>query len=82
MQTPRHTPPTRRLVALALVAAGAVILLLGILADTIGIGTGKGFGYYQMIILIGGIITGLVGVAMLVHAWTSREPTNDFEPEP
>ena len=58
------------------------IALMAIFADSLGYGTGRGFGYYQMIILIGGIITGLVGVAMLVHAWTSREPTNDFEPEP
>lgn len=79
MSSPR---PASRPIAFLLVLIGLAIALLAIFADSLGYGTGRGFGYYQMIILIGGIATALIGVAMLVHAWANREPTNDFEPEP
>jgi hypothetical protein len=71
-----------RTVAIVLMLAGAAIAMLAIFADTIGYGTGEGFGYYQMIIMIGGIVLALVGVAMLVHQRSNRETTGDFEPEP
>jgi hypothetical protein len=74
--------PASRSLAILLLLIGFAIAAFAVFADSLGYGTGRGFGYYQMIILIGGIITGLVGVAMLVSGWTSREPTNDFEPEP
>lgn len=74
--------PSTRSVAIVLLLAGLAVAILAILADRIGYGTGEGFGYYQMIILIGGIVIGLVGVAMLVHARMNQEPPNDFEPEP
>lgn len=79
MPTP---PPASRAIAILLMLAGLVIALLAIFADSVGYGTGRGFGYYQMIILIGGIVIALVGVAMLVHARANQGPTNDFEPEP
>lgn len=79
MSRPR---PASRTLAILLLLAGFAIAMLAAFADTLGYGTGRGFGYYQMIILIGGIIIALVGVAMLVHGWANREPTNDFEPEP
>jgi peptidoglycan/LPS O-acetylase OafA/YrhL len=69
-------------VAIALMLVGLAVVLLAIFADTVGYGTGEGFGYYQMIVLIGGIIVALVGVAMLVHGRMNRQPTNEFEPEP
>jgi len=71
-----------RTIAILLMLAGLVVAILAIFADTLGYGTGRGFGYYQMIILIGGIVIALVGVAMLVNARVNREPTNEFEPEP
>jgi hypothetical protein len=71
-----------RLVATLLLMAGFAIAMLAVFADTVGYGTGRGFGYYQMIILIGGIVIALVGVAMLVHQRTSRSTPPDFEPEP
>lgn len=74
--------PASRSLALLLLALGAVIALLAIFADSLGYGTGRGFGYYQMIILIGGLIAGLAGLALLVQGWTSRSPNDTFEPEP
>lgn len=74
--------PASRSFAILLVLIGFAIAMLAVFADTLGYGTGRGFGYYQMIILIGGIVTALVGVAMLVHAWANREPPDEFEPEP
>lgn len=74
--------PASRSLAILLMLVGFAIAMLAAFADVVGYGTGRGFGYYQMIILIGGIVISLVGVAMLVHAWANREPTDDFEPEP
>ncbi len=79
MSSPR---PASRIVATLLLLAGFAIAMLAAFADVVGYGTGRGFGYYQMIILIGGIVTALVGVAMLVHGRTERANTDDFEPEP
>ncbi len=74
--------PRSRSLAILLMLIGFAVAMLAAFADVVGYGTGRGFGYYQMIILIGGIAIALVGVAMLVHAWSNREPTDDFEPEP
>lgn len=74
--------PASRSLAILLLLIGLAIAALAVFADSLGYGTGRGFGYYQMIILIGGIITGLAGIAMLIHGWANRPPTNDFEPEP
>lgn len=74
--------PASRSLAILLLLIGFAIAMLAVFADTLGYGTGRGFGYYQMIILIGGIVTALVGVAMLVNMWIGRGPTDDFEPEP
>lgn len=74
--------PASRALAILLMIAGFAIAMLAVFADIAGYGTGLGFGYYQMIILIGGIVTALVGVALLVHGRTSRNTPPDFEPEP
>jgi hypothetical protein len=74
--------PASRVLAILLLIAGFAIAMLAVFADIVGYGTGRGFGYYQMIILIGGIVTALIGVAMLVHQRTSRSTPPDFEPEP
>lgn len=74
--------PVSRIVAILLLIAGFAIALLAAFADTAGYGTGRGFGYYQMIILIGGIVTALLGVALLIHGRSGRDDSGDFEPEP
>lgn len=65
-----------------MVIAGLVIALLGIFADTLEIGTGKGFGYYQMIVLISGLVLLLGGLALLLQRRVDPPGDDGFEPEP
>ncbi len=81
MQNPRSSPPVKPIVAVGMVIAGLVIAFLGIFADDLGIGTGRGFGYYQMIVLISGIVLLLGGLALLLQRRTSVDD-DEFEPEP
>lgn len=67
--------------AISLLVAGTIILLLGIFADTLGIGTGRGFGYYQMIVVIAGLVLLLGGIAMVLQRWIALRD-DEFEPEP
>lgn len=55
-------------------AAGLAILLIGIglmalalLADTLGIGGGRGFGYQQLIVFIAGMVAILFAGAILLQ---------------
>ena len=48
-----------------LAVAGALIGLVSLLADVIGLGTGPGFGPYQM----SGVVTGLLLLAVAVRRW-------------
>lgn len=80
MPVARPPRPVTRLSALILLLFGAAVVILALLADEIGIGTGRGFGYYQMIILIVGIVLVLVGGSLLLqHRINQRK--DDFEPE-
>lgn len=65
-----------------MVLAGLAIVVLALIADRINIGTGEGFGYYQLIVLIIGLVLTLLGVAILLRRWLNRPPNSDFEPEP
>lgn len=78
VQTPRQRPPTRKFLAIGLLIAGVVVTLLAIFADTLDIGTGKGFGYYQMIVLIAGIVLLLGGSAMLLQRRTGNRPGDNL----
>jgi hypothetical protein len=76
------TPPqSQRVLSVALMLTGLVIAAIAILADTINIGTGQGFGYYQMIVLIAGIVIFLIGIAVIVGNRSSSTPNDDFEPD-
>jgi len=71
------------LLSLGLMVAGFAIALLGALADTLDIGTGQGFGYYQLIVVIAGIVTFLIGLVLELGQRTNARGDNDrFEPEP
>lgn len=74
----RQRPPssTSRVVGVGLLVVGAIVTFLAIFADTLGIGTGKGFGYYQMIVLIAGLVLLLGGGATLLQRRRS-EPVSD-----
>lgn len=74
------TPPqSQRVLSVALMLTGLVIAAIAILADTINIGTGQGFGYYQMIVLIAGIVIFLIGILVIVAEKTHGTPHSEFE---
>jgi hypothetical protein len=61
-------------------AAGVIILVVGLglivlslIADSIGLGGGRGFGYQQLIVLIVGMVAVLFGGAILLQPRTSNQ---------
>ena len=75
----QQTPPqSQRVLSVALMLTGLVIAGIAILADTINIGTGRGFGYYQMIVLIAGIVIFLIGILVIIGNRSSDNDPNDF----
>lgn len=75
-------------------AAGVIILLIGLglivlslIADSIGLGGGRGFGYQQLIVLIVGVASTLFGIGILLqprlHADEHDPPyTDDADSSP
>lgn len=81
--TVQPTPPqSQRVLSVALMLTGLVIAVVAILADTINIGTGRGFGYYQMIVLIAGIVIFLIGILVIVGNRSANEPSNFTDDTP
>lgn len=73
------TPPqSMRVLSVALMLTGLAIAAIAILADTINIGTGRGFGYYQMIVLIAGIVIFLIGILVIIGNRPSHDEPDDF----
>jgi hypothetical protein len=74
---PRSSAP--RVGALALISVGAVIMILSIFADSIGLsGGGSGFGWEQLIAAIFGLVLLLVGIAWFLQPiW--RQPDERLE---
>jgi hypothetical protein len=61
-----------RCIAWALVAAGIVIGLLSLLADTLGLGQGRGFGSAQLVGLVAGALLLIAGIVARRRATASR----------
>lgn len=55
---------SERQLAYALIVIGVVVALVSLLADVIGIGSG-GFGTYQIVGLIAGIVVALIGLYLV-----------------
>jgi hypothetical protein len=75
------TVASPRVVAVVLIAAGAVRVLGGLFADPLGIsGGGEGFGWKQLIATIAGLVLAILGTGLLLGAFgrdgspTRREP--------
>ena len=58
-------------IAIILAAAGVLIVVVSLLTDVIGLGTGSGFGRQQLY----GIVAGLVLLAVAVRRWRSNQST-------
>lgn len=72
--------PAARLLALALVVTGAAILVGAIFADRWDlIGAGVGFGWKQLLAVIGGLVILLLGVSWLWQPLGSGERDESME---
>ena len=75
---------TRKLAGWVIVAIGAIIVLVGALADQIGVGEdeGGGFGGRQVAAVIVGLVVAAVGLGLARWQPGSREPTTAGPAEP
>ena len=80
MATSSHRPP-RRMLPLAVIAAGVIVVLGSIFADPLGItGGGEGYGWKQLIATIVGLSIAVAGAAWYLRP-TLNEPNLPLEPE-
>lgn len=77
-----NPPQSQRVLSVALMLTGLAIAAIAILADTINIGTGRGFGYYQMIVLIAGIVIFLIGILVIIGNRSSNQESEEFVDDP
>ncbi len=56
---------SERQLAYILIVIGVVVALVSLLADVIGIGSDEGFGTYQIVGLIAGIVVALIGLYLV-----------------
>jgi hypothetical protein len=67
-----------RFAAVAMVAAGALIMIGAVFADELDIGgEGRGFGWKQLIAAIAGLVILLIGIAWLIHPGITSLPDED-----
>ena len=84
MRSPRSNRPATRLTAFVLAALGMVLVVLSLVADTLDLGGGRGFGYQQLIALIVGLGLLLAAGALLMQGRggpRAGSPGNGFELE-
>ena len=75
------TLASSRLVGMALIAVGALLVLGGLFADPLGIsGGGEGFGWKQLIATIVGLVLAVLGTGLLLGAFGRGGPPTRREP--
>ena len=80
-RTPLFGKPILQLSAGLLIAIGIALSLLAIFADALQFGGGKGFGYLQLIGLIGGVVLVLWGLAIAFQKYLNTANRDPFETE-
>ncbi len=53
---------SRKTLGIILVVLGIVLLIVGVFADSLGVGTGHGFGWKQIAASVVGVVVAVVGV--------------------
>ena len=81
VRSPQPTRPATKMTGLALGVLGIALVVLALIADSIGLGGGKGFGYQQLIVLIIGLALILAAGAMLLQGRGGHGSSNGFELE-
>lgn len=71
-----------RAVALTILLVGIGLMALALLADTLGFGGGKGFGYQQLIVFIAGMVAVLFAGAILLQPRHHNEPDASYTHDP
>ena len=80
-RSPHFGKPILRASAGLLIAIGIALATLAIFADGLSIGGGEGFGYQQLIGLIGGIVLILFGLAIAFQKYLNASNRDSFEVE-
>jgi hypothetical protein len=79
-QSPPAPAATSRIVPLAVIAVGAILLVGAVFADSLGLsGGGTGFGWKQLIAAIVGLVILLSGVAWFLRPILGDEPDDFLE---
>lgn len=64
-----------------LIGGGLLLAILAIFADVINIGGGEGFGYQQLMGVIGGVVLILWGLAIIFQRYLQTSVRDAFETE-
>ena len=69
----RSSPAAPRAAGVIILMVGLGLMVLSLIADSIGLGGGRGFGYQQLIVIIVGMVAILFGGAILLQPRSSNE---------
>lgn len=72
----RSSLAASRAAGVFILAIGLGLMVLSLIADSIGLGGGRGFGYQQLIVFIAGMVAVLFGGAILLQP---RSP-DEYDP--
>jgi hypothetical protein len=79
-QSPLAPTSTSRLLPLVVIAVGALIMVVAVFADPLGLsGGGDGFGWKQLIAAIVGLVILLSGLAWFLRPMLGDEPDDTLE---
>lgn len=69
---PPRSGTSVKAISVSLLVIGVVLMLVALLADVLGFGGGRGFGYQQLIVLIVGLVLALSGAALVGQPLLNR----------